>query len=169
MVWKSKQESEPEKPVQEPKISAPQPAKSSGSKTVIGEHISIQGDIEGREDLIIQGSVKGSIKLDEHHVTVGEKGHLEAEIHADNVTISGKLAGNIQAKGKVAITRDADFTGEIKAGRISVEDGAYLKAVIELERKPVKEAASPLKPAVAQTPPAAQKPLAPATGDNKPK
>ena len=141
MVWKSsKQESDPEPVIQEPKItsSAPQPSRS-GSKTVIGEHIAIQGDIQGHEDLIIQGSVKGSIKLDDHHVTVGEKGQLEAEIHADNVTISGRLAGNIQAKGKVAITKDADFTGEIKASRISVEDGAYLKAVIELERKPAKE------------------------------
>jgi cytoskeletal protein CcmA (bactofilin family) len=43
--------------------------------------------------------------------------------------------GNIAANGKVEITKEADFTGEIKAGRISVEDGAYLKAVVELKRE----------------------------------
>ena len=59
----------------------------------------------------------------------------------ENVTISGRLMGNIQARGKVVITRDADFNGEIKAKNISVEDGAYLKAVIELEREPEKKAA----------------------------
>jgi cytoskeletal protein CcmA (bactofilin family) len=103
-------------------------------KTVIGEHITIQGDIKGSEDLVIQGSVKGSIALEGNHLTVGAKGQVEAEIDANNVTISGHLIGNIKAKGTVEITKEADFTGEIKARRISVQDGAYLKAVIELER-----------------------------------
>jgi cytoskeletal protein CcmA (bactofilin family) len=52
------------------------------------------------------------------------------------VTVSGELTGNIEATGKVEITKEADFKGEIKAKSISVEDGAYLKAVIELEREP---------------------------------
>lgn len=108
-------------------------------RTVIGEHISIEGDIQGKEDLVIEGSVKGSISLQAHHITVGPKGKVEAEIDAENVTISGQLVGNIKAAGKVEITREADFTGEIKAHRISVEDGAFLKAVIELERESQKK------------------------------
>ncbi len=108
-------------------------------RTVIGEHIAIEGDIRGKEDLIIEGSVKGSISLQAHHLTVGPKGKVEAEIDAENVTISGQLIGNIKAAGKVEITREADFTGEIKARRISVEDGAFLKAVIELEREAQKK------------------------------
>lgn len=135
-----------------------QPAASPVSrpdKTVIGENISIEGDIRGREDLLIQGSVKGSVHLEKHHLTVGPKGQVEAEINAESVTISGRLIGNIKALGKVEITREADFTGEIKAKRISVEDGAYLKAVIELEREPEKKPAMDLKPAQ----PATGKPL----------
>ncbi|MEJ2724388.1 MAG: polymer-forming cytoskeletal protein [Deltaproteobacteria bacterium] len=104
-------------------------------KTIIGEHISIEGNIKGKQDLVIEGSVKGKIELEQQHVTVGSKGQVEAEIHAEDVTISGELTGNITAQGKVAITKDAHFDGEIKAKGISVEDGAYLKAVIELEPK----------------------------------
>jgi cytoskeletal protein CcmA (bactofilin family) len=81
-----------------------------------------------------------------HHLTVGKKGRIEAEVHAANVTISGALVGNINATGKVEITKEADFNGEIKAKSISVEDGAYLKAVIELEREPMKKGALPAKP-----------------------
>lgn len=110
-------------------------APRSPDKTIIGEHISIVGDIRGQEDLLIQGAVKGSVDLSRHHLTVGVKGKVEGEIMAANVTISGHLVGNIKASGKVEITKEADFTGEIKAKRISVEDGAYLKAVIELERE----------------------------------
>lgn len=115
---------------------------SMGEKTILGEHISIEGSILGKEDLLIEGSVKGSIKLDECHLTVGTKGQVEGEIQAENVTISGRLMGNIKARGKVEITKEANFNGEIRAKNISVEDGAYLKAVIELEREPQKKTAS---------------------------
>jgi cytoskeletal protein CcmA (bactofilin family) len=128
---------------------------STDTKTLIGEHISIDGDIRGEGDLVIEGLVKGSIHLEKYHLTVGAKGQVEAEVHAGNVTVSGRLTGNIMAFDKVTITKEADFNGEIKAKRISVEDGAYLKASIELEResqiktvpigKPANEKASELQ------------------------
>jgi cytoskeletal protein CcmA (bactofilin family) len=115
-------------------------------RTIIGDQIYIEGTIRGEEDLLIEGSVKGSIEMKAHHLTVGSKGQVEAEVHAANVTISGKLEGNISATGRVEITKEADFNGEIKAKSISVEDGAYLKAVIELEREPTQKAVPLGKP-----------------------
>jgi cytoskeletal protein CcmA (bactofilin family) len=111
---------------------AVQPASAPGQKTVIGEHISIKGDIKGKEDLVIQGKVQGGIELPDCHLTIGTKGQVEAEIQAANVTISGHLVGNIQASGKVQITKEADFRGAISSKSISVEDGAFLQASIEL-------------------------------------
>ena len=108
-------------------------------RTIIGDQIYIEGTIRGEEDLLIEGSVKGNIEMRSHHLTVGSKGQVEAEVRAANVTISGKLEGNINATGRVEITKQADFNGEIKAKSISVEDGAYLKAVIELEREPTQK------------------------------
>jgi cytoskeletal protein CcmA (bactofilin family) len=115
-------------------------------KTIIGEQIIIDGAIRGKEDLLIEGSVKGRIEVEMHHLTVGPKGQVEAEIQAANVTISGRLVGNINAAEKVKITKEADFNGEITAKSISVEDGAYLKAVIELKREPHKKPVSVVKP-----------------------
>ena len=105
-----------------------------------------EGGLADLEDLLIEGTINGSIEAEAHHLTVGPKGQVEAEIKAANVTISGRLAGNINAVGKVEITKEADFNGEIKARSISVEDGAYLKAVIELERDPAKKTVSAAKP-----------------------
>jgi cytoskeletal protein CcmA (bactofilin family) len=128
--------------VKEPSVATPAvtPVSESASAkqtTVIGQHISIEGDIKGQEDLVIEGSVKGSIELENTILQLATRARVEAAIRADNVTISGRLVGNINALGKVEITKEADFTGEIKAKRIAVEDGAYLKAVIELEREAV--------------------------------
>ena len=142
-------------PVSSETFAAPQKPVSTVSnqeKTVIGQHISVEGVVRGKENLVIEGSMKGSIELEKHQVTVGPNGKVEAEIHADNVTISGRLAGNIIAQGKVEITKEADFTGEIKAKRISVEDGAYLKAVIELERPSDKKEMPAPKPFSPATP-----------------
>ena len=108
------------------------------TKTIIGDRISIKGDIRGNEDLVIEGSMQGKIELGNNQIIVGSKGRVQAEINAKNVFISGQFKGNIHASGRVKITRDANFNGEIKTRSISVEDGAYLKAVIELLRDPKK-------------------------------
>ena len=147
-------------PIAEDKVSPPPPSHSSVStkeKTVIGQHILVEGVVRGNENLVIEGSMKGSIELEKYQVTVGANGQVEAEIRADNVTISGRLVGNIQADGKVEITKEADFSGEIKAKRIAVEDGAFLKAAIELERQSDKKDV-PAAKSFGQAPSGAQKP-----------
>ncbi len=108
---------------------------SNEGRTIIGKLVSIEGSIRGKENLVIEGSLKGTIELEENQVTIGPKGQVEGEIYADNITISGKMIGNIKARDKVEITREANFNGEIKAKRISVEDGAFIKTVIEMERR----------------------------------
>ncbi|MEJ2283200.1 MAG: polymer-forming cytoskeletal protein [Desulfobacterales bacterium] len=119
-------------------------SRSSGreEKTIIGEHISIEGSIIGQEDLEIEGSMKGNIELEKHNFKVGPNGQVDGEIAARNVSISGEFKGNIKSHEKVALTREADFYGEIKAKSISVEDGAYIKGVIELDREPNRKSSS---------------------------
>ena len=118
----------------EPVVS-PSIAVSSEEKTVIGKQIIIEGTVQGKEDLLIEGSVKGSIELTDNHLTVGINGQVESDIQARDVTIKGHLSGKIDASDKVSISKEAEFTGDIHAKRISIEDGAYLKAVVELEKQ----------------------------------
>jgi len=109
---------------------------AKGEKTIIGEKIIVEGSIRGTENLIIEGSMKGTVEMEKHNFAVGSKGRVEGEIRAHNVAISGLLHGKVKALGKVEITRDADFYGEIKANSISIEDGAFFKGKIELDREP---------------------------------
>ena len=118
---------------------------SSEEKTVIGKQITIDGTVRGKEDLLVEGSVKGSIELAGNHLTVGLNGQVEADIKAENVTIRGRVIGNVDAIAKVSITKEADFNGEIHAKSISVEDGAFLKAVIELEKESETKNIRPVK------------------------
>ena len=131
-------------------------------KTIIGKHISIEGSIRGEEDLQIEGSMKGNIELEKHNFKVGPSGQMDGEITARNVSISGEFKGNIKSHEKVEVTREADFYGEIKAKSISVEDGAYIKGVIELDREPNRKSADARKSGATATPAGS-----PSAGDKK--
>ena len=111
-------------------------------ETVIGEKISIEGDIRGEEHLVIEGSMKGNVEMEKNNLTIGSKGRVEGEINAQNVKVSGQMIGNIKTQGKVEITGEADFIGDIRAKSISVQDGAYFKGSIELDKEPHRKATS---------------------------
>jgi cytoskeletal protein CcmA (bactofilin family) len=127
------------KEIPKPIAPTPQPTPktvTAEEKTVIGPHISIEGQVNGLEHLVIEGSLIGNVAMQKHDFTVGANGRVDGEIHAQNVSISGHLNGTINALGRVEVTKEADFFGDIKAKSISVEDGAYFKGSIELNREP---------------------------------
>ena len=134
---------------------------ATDKKTVIGEHIFIEGNIRGEEHLLVEGSMKGNIEMKEHNFIVGPKGRFEGEILAQNVGVNGQIIGTVNAKGKVEIKNEADMIGDIKANSISVEEGAYFKGSIELNREPRRKAALTKKPIEMSAPPKDKAPFTP--------
>ena len=98
--------------------------------------------------------MKGNIEIAKHNFSLGSNGRVEGEINAQNVKISGQMIGNIKTQGKVEITKEADFMGDIRAKGISIEDGAYFKGSIELAQEPHRKAtlAEKAPPAAAPQP-----------------
>jgi cytoskeletal protein CcmA (bactofilin family) len=72
--------------------------------------------------------------LNGQRLTVGRSGKLNSEIFAREVVVYGNLTGNVHASDRVEIKKDGSVTGDITTARISVEDGAYFKGRIEIER-----------------------------------
>lgn len=98
----------------------------------LGPTFSLKGEISGDEDLIIDGFFQGKINLGSHNLVLERTGKLQADIHARNVTILGKMEGNIYASGKVFISKEAQMTGDISAFRISIMDGAQFKGSVKM-------------------------------------
>jgi cytoskeletal protein CcmA (bactofilin family) len=105
-------------------------------KTIIGEGAIIEGKISGSGNLIIEGLMKGDVDLEENSLTVGPNGRVEGEIIVKDAVISGQMYGKVNAVRTINITQHADFCGEIKAKSISIDDGAFFKGKIELDREP---------------------------------
>ena len=100
----------------------------------LGASLEIKGKISGEEDLQIDGKVEGSVALNGQRLTVGRSGQLNSEVWAREVVVYGKLTGNVHASDRVEIKKDGSLTGDIMTARISIEDGAYFKGRIEIER-----------------------------------
>ena len=103
-------------------------------RTAISHSTSIVGNIKAEEHLIINGTVKGNIEINNYTLFIGPSGRLDGEVHAQNVRVRGYMRGEINAKGSVEITQEANFSGIIRSKGISVESGAFSDALVELGR-----------------------------------
>jgi len=107
---------------------------------MIGSGIQVKGDITGDENLVIEGKVDGSIMLEANEVSVGQSGLVNADITARIVKIDGRVNGDIAGQEKVVISRSGNVHGNIKAPRVTLEDGAIFRAAsiwIRVNRPPI--------------------------------
>ena len=113
------------------------------AKAFLGRSVTFKGQILSRENLAIEGEVEGTIDMIEHRLTIGTDGNVRANVKARDVELFGSMQGSIDAVDKVYIRKGAKFVGDIHCGGIVIEDGAYIKAGIELSREPADEKHSP--------------------------
>jgi cytoskeletal protein CcmA (bactofilin family) len=101
----------------------------------IGPSIEIKGELNGNEDLCIDGKVDGRINLKDHNLTVGANGRINAEIHAKGVLVVGEVVGNIVADDKIEIAPSGSVEGDLCAPRVALADGSSFKGAIDMSRK----------------------------------
>jgi len=172
-MWKRREDEAPSRPpvpsapepVREP--APPAPAKSSEPEiprgvAAIGKSVKIKGQIFSREDLYLDGEIEGTVEVPENRLTVGPHGRLQASVKAREVVVLGSVNGNVEATEKIDIRKEARLVGDIKTGRIMIEDGAYFKGSIDIVREaPKPQAAPPARPAQPPAQPGTPGPQAP--------
>src|SRR5205809_6807012 len=132
-MWKRE---EPVRPSQ-PQPASPQPAppapavapaphvphvetvRQEKSAVNIGKSVVIKGELNGSEDLTIEGQVEGKIELRDHVLTIGPNGKIKAELHAKAVVVLGEVTGNVSASEKVDIRENGSVDGDITAPRVA--------------------------------------------------
>jgi cytoskeletal protein CcmA (bactofilin family) len=107
----------------------------TGEFAHIGKSVVIKGELSGSEDLYLDGQVEGSILLKGNDLTIGPNGQVKASVDAKGVTVQGKLEGNCQASERVDLRKSAIVMGDIATKRIAIEEGAYLKGKVDINRE----------------------------------
>jgi cytoskeletal protein CcmA (bactofilin family) len=126
----------------------------------IGKSVVIKGELNGSEDLTIEGQVEGKIELRQNVLTIGPNGRIKAQVFAKAVIILGEVTGNVTATEKVDIRDNGSVDGDIAAPRVAIAEGAHFRGSIDMQRTGGKaetkaEAKPESKPAAASQPAAA--------------
>jgi len=136
---------EPQRPVHSDRVHA----KGGEHVATIGKSIAIKGDLTGKEDLVIEGTVEGRVDLPDAQLTVGANGTIQAEIHAKSVVVIGKVTGNVHGSERIEIQSTGVVKGDVVAPRLVVAEGAVLNGAIQMGGK---ESASAARPTPGPTP-----------------
>ena len=132
----------------------------------IGKSVVIKGELNGSEDLTIEGQVEGKIELRQNILTIGPNGRIKAQVFAKAVIVLGEVTGNVTATEKVDIRDNGSVDGDIASPRVAIAEGAHFRGSIDMQRagagKGVEKAEA--KPATGQAAaPAPQTANSPAT------
>jgi cytoskeletal protein CcmA (bactofilin family) len=119
----------------------------------IGKSVIVKGELSGSEDLYLDGEVEGSIELRGHSLTIGPNGRVRANVHAKDVVIHGKVDGNVRGNDRVELKKSAVLNGDIFTQRITIEDGAFFKGAIDIQRAEKSEPKRESAPAAAAASP----------------
>ena len=99
--------------------------------TIIGANTVVSGNLEGDEDLTVEGRVEGSITLS-RTLSIEVGGVVRANVHVRNAVISGVLVGNVEAQESVHITDAGRVVGDIAAPRVILVDGSSVRGTIDM-------------------------------------
>src|SRR5436853_2366293 len=101
----------------------------------IGKSVVIKGELNGSEDLTIEGHVEGTIQLRDHVLTIGPNGRIKAQVFAKSVIVLGEVTGNVTASDKVDIRDNGSVDGDIVSPRVAIAEGAHFRGSVDMQRK----------------------------------
>ena len=104
----------------------------SKNVSVIGPTLVFKGELSADEDLVIQGTIEGTIAHHQKNLTIGKQGRVTADIHASSVIVEGELKGDIHGGGLVSIAKGATVTGNVYCDRLVLQDGACFNGRVEM-------------------------------------
>src|SRR4026209_2135125 len=101
----------------------------------IGKSVVIKGELNGSEDLTIEGHVEGKIELRDHVLTIGPNGKIKSQLFAKAVIVLGEVNGNVTATEKVDIRDGGSVDGDIISPRVAIAEGAHFRGTVDMQRK----------------------------------
>ena len=102
--------------------------------SVLGPTLKFKGELTAEEDLMIQGSIEGSIKHSSS-LTIGESGHVKANVSAEYIAVEGNVEGDIHGSQSVTVRETANISGNISSPTVSLLEGATFNGNIDMTGK----------------------------------
>lgn len=101
----------------------------SGRKLIIGEGITMSGEIEHCDHLIVEGTVQATLK-DAKLLDISEAGVFYGTVDIEEATIAGRFEGDIIVAGRLTVKSTGVITGSINYKELAIEAGATIEGTL---------------------------------------
>jgi cytoskeletal protein CcmA (bactofilin family) len=101
-------------------------SKGTNELNFLGEGTFVEGTIEAKGSIRIDGRVKGAVRAGDT-LTIGAKGEVSGEIHARMAVVGGKIDGDINVSEKLVLEANSELIGNLKAKKLVIDDGALFQ------------------------------------------
>ena len=114
------------------------PAKGS-AKVIVGNGVSITGEIKKADEVQIDGEADVTMKTD--NIVIGLTGKCKGNIETHNADIWGTFDGDLKASGTLTIQAEGHATGSIEYQNMQIKLGGKLSGDIKMSDKiqPIKK------------------------------
>jgi cytoskeletal protein CcmA (bactofilin family) len=112
--------------------------------SILGPTIQFKGELSAEEDLVIQGTIEGTITHTQR-LTIGREGTVRANVDAQ--VIEGTIEGDVRAEKSVAVREHACMTGNITAPSVTIVQGANFNGNVDMSAARTAKAGAPADPA----------------------
>ena len=110
--------------------------------SVLPPTMRFKGELSAEEDLLIQGTVEGTINHTQR-VTIGPGGTVKANIRAQVIKVEGHVEGDMHADRQVYVGETGNLRGNIHAPSVSLVEGSHFNGAVDMDSKRAKGAARP--------------------------
>lgn len=102
----------------------------SGRRLVIGEGITMSGEIEACENLVVEGTVDASLK-GARNLEITQNGTFFGSVEIDEATIAGRFEGDLKVNGRLTIRSSGSIIGSIQYKELAIEPGAMIEGRLQ--------------------------------------
>ena len=99
---------------------------------VVGAGLIVEGEFTTDEDVVVDGTLRGTLTTADS-LSIGSEGVIEADLRAASVVVAGQVTGNVSASQRVDIQAGGRLIGDVKAGRLTIADGASFRGNVDMD------------------------------------
>ena len=99
--------------------------------SVLGPTLKFKGELKADEDLLIRGTIEGSIRHSSN-LKIGKEGKIKAAVHAEYIEVHGEVNGDLTGSKSVVVKESANVSGNIYSPQVSLHEGAKFNGSIDM-------------------------------------
>jgi cytoskeletal protein CcmA (bactofilin family) len=101
-------------------------------KLIVGREITLSGEINSCDRLIIEGSVEANLQ-NCNEVELAETGLFKGSATIDEIEVRGRFEGNLTVRKRLLIRATGRVSGTIRYGQIEIECGGQISGDVQAD------------------------------------